>query len=63
MTDSVMITGDEHSRVFIDKMDDKLWLSIHTRCGGSHCEVPMDEAKKMLAALQEFLKEEVAHHD
>lgn len=60
MTDSVMITGDEHSRVFIDKMDDKLWLSIHTRFGGAHCEVSMDEAKKMLAALQEFLKEEVA---
>ena len=60
MTDPVMIKGDEYSNVFIDKMDDKLWLSIHTRCGGSHCEIPMGEAKKMLAALQEFLKEEVA---
>jgi hypothetical protein len=55
-----MINGDENSRVFVDKMDNKLWVSIHTRCGGAHCEIPMDEAKKMLAALQEFLKEEIA---
>ena len=60
MTESVMINGDENSRVFVDKMDNKLWVSIHTRCGGAHCEIPMDEAKKMLAALQEFLKEEIA---
>ena len=59
MSESVMIRGEDDSRVFVDRLDDNLWLSIHTRCGGSHCQIPMDEAQKMLAALQEFLKDPV----
>lgn len=57
MSESTMIRGDDSSRIFVDRLDDKLWLSIHTRCGGSHCQIPMAEAQIMLAALQELLNE------
>ena len=60
MSESTMIRGEDDSRIFVDRLDDNLWLSIHTRSGGSHCQIPMAEAQIMLAALQELLNEEVA---
>jgi len=55
MSESIIIKAKDNRSVFVDQIDNDIWLSIQTNSGSSHCVIPRDEAKKMITALQELL--------
>lgn len=50
-----------YSRVFVDQFDDdKVWMSLYGRRGSMAVIMERDEAKQLIEALQQLVKEEQA---
>ena len=51
--------ADNYSRVFVDKYDDdKVWMSVSGRRGSMAVIMEPDEAKELIDALQQLVKQE-----
>lgn len=51
--------ADNYSRVFVDKYDDdKVWMSVYGRRGSMAVIMEPDEAKQLIDALQQLVKQE-----
>lgn len=51
--------ADNYSRVFVDKYDDdKVWMSVYGRRGSMAVIMDAGEAKELIDALQQLVKQE-----
>ena len=51
--------ADNYSRVFVDKYDDdKVWMSVYGRRGSMAVIMEREEAKQLIDALQQLVKQE-----
>lgn len=60
MSESTRIQAEKDCRVYVDEWEDGwVWLSIQTNHGGTHCIIPQEQVKEMIAALQAAIGEQV----
>lgn len=53
--------ADGYSRIFVDKYDDdSVWMSVFGRRGSMAVIMEADEAKQLIDALQQLIKQEQA---
>lgn len=56
---SIKLKDDGYGRIFADRHDDdKVWMSVSGRRGSMAVVMEADEAKQLIDALQQLIKQE-----
>ena len=56
--ESVEITGaDLHQRIFVSTSGENVWISAMVRGGGAYMGINVQEAKKMIKALEQAIQQ------
>lgn len=49
-------TGTDGEHIFVDELDDLVWLSVNVRGGHARVTLPINHAEELVAALQKVIE-------